>query len=256
MTVTYYGTPGTWAWFDAGFQADVARGLVSEWDAVASEVFGTEGPAFRWQGVNYPAAFGPINPPPWAPNPPPSYDDSVKAGVVNHIQLINNIPGKFIIGGYSQGAEVTGRIRKELVSGSLQHRLADCKGSITFGDPTRQASDEVYGGGDGIGISRLVIPPCPFRCVTYAAVGDMYCTTPASGATGDDMHAMYMALTSLGGTLSIADMMTQALGLLVNPLAGGLAALEAMIRAMKVGAHGSYGGWVGHAIGVANQMAG
>lgn len=254
MTVTFYGVPGTWALPDGGFQADVARTLVDEFDDVYAEIMGHAGPPIHWQGVGYPAAFGPINPPWWAPVPVPSYADSVLVGVEENVRMINLNPNKFILSGYSQGAEVVGRVRKELVAGRLKHRAADCLLSITFGDPTRQASDEAYGGGDGGGISRFVIPQCPFRCVTYAAPGDMYCTTPTSGEAGADMHAMYMALTSFGGNLIITDMLAQIVKMLGNPFLETAGAAEAMIRAMKVGAHGTYGPWVGHAAGIVNEM--
>jgi len=254
--ITYFGVPGTWALFDAGFQADVARELpgTGEWDGVAAEILG-QAQQFRWQGVNYAAAFGPVNPPPWAPVPTPSYADSVLGGVRNAVDLINAIPGPFVLGGYSQGAEVVGRLRRELVAGSLRHRLRDCRLSITFGDPTRQADDEVYGGGDGIGISRLAIPPCPFRCVTFALPGDIYCTTPADTQAGDDMHAVYKALTSLGGNIDMIELVGQVMKLLTNPIAGGAAAVEAMIRTMKLSAHGNYGPFVGQAAQMVRELA-
>lgn len=254
--ITFYGVPGTWALFDAGFQADVARELpgVGEWDILQCELFGEEVP-FRWQGVNYPASFGPVNPPPWAPVPAPSYADSVLVGAAELTRLINATPGKFVISGYSQGGGVVGLVRQALVAGNLHHRVDDCLLSITFGDPTRQPSDEVYGGGAGAGISRLEIPPCPFRCVTYAVTGDMYCTTPTSTQAGDDMHAVYEALTSLGGNLSVTDLLTEVMDTLASPIMGGVAAVEAIIRALKVGAHGTYGPWVDHAANIVRALA-
>jgi hypothetical protein len=253
--ITFYGVPGTWALFDWGFQADVARELpgTGEWDAAQCEILGEEVP-FRWQGVNYYASFGPVNPPPWAPVPAPSYEDSVVNGVAHLTDMINNTPGQFVLSGYSQGAEVTGRVRNELVQGSLRHRARDCLLSITFGDPTRQPEDEAYGGGAGAGISRMRIPPGPFRCVTYAVTGDMYCTTPNTQA-GDDMHAVYEALTSMGGDLQITDLVTEVMRTMTNPIAGGMAAVEAIIRALKVGAHGNYGPWVDHAAAIVKSLA-
>lgn len=253
--ITFYGVPGTWAMWPDGFQADVARGLdgAGEWDAVFAEIIGND-TRFRWQGVGYPASFGPINPPPWAGNPAPSYDDSVSLGVDELVRLILGDPNPFALSGYSQGAEVVGRVRNELAAGRLQHRQQDCRLSLTFGDPTRQPTDEVYGGGSGAGISRLVVAPNTFRCVTYAVPGDMYCTTPVSGVAGDDMHAVYSALTSLGGTLSFLELVTQVAKMLGNPIEGVIGAIDALIRAAQVQAHGTYGPWVGHAQAIVNAL--
>lgn len=236
--VTFITVAGTWSPRDWGFQADVARLLDDE--------------RWFWKPVEYPHSFGPINPPfPGAP----SYADSVQQGVANTELAINSTPGRFAICGYSQGAEVVSRVCAELAAGSLNHRLEDCIGCVTFGDPARQVSDLTFGGGGGAGIARLVIPSGVPR-ITYAATGDLYCTTPVDTQAGDDMHAVYGALTSLGGGIAITDLVVQVSKILTNPIVGGLAAIEAMIRAMKVAAHGSYGPWVPHAADWLNQRAG
>lgn len=237
--VTLVTFAGTWSQPDWGFQADVARALNDEW--------------FRWLPVHYPATFGPVAPPyPGAP----AYVDSVTQGVRNGIGAVHGVPGSFILSGYSQGAEVAGRLCVELVEGQLQHRLKDCLGCVTFGDPARQSSDETHGGGEGAGISRLVIPP-GIRRITYAAPGDMYCTTPDS-PSGDQMHAVYTALTRMGdGKVNgLGGLVVEVAKLLKNPLLGGIVAIESIIRALQVAQHGAYAQWVPHAAQRIHQLAG
>src|SRR5690606_20618032 len=210
-----------------------------------AELLGLPGPEFRWLPVPYPASFGPVAPPyPGAP----AYVDSVNQGVRNVAGTIAGIRGKFALVGYSQGAEVCGRICIELVEGQLFHRLEDCVGCVTFGDPARQPDDESYGGGQGSGISRLVIPEGVPR-VTYAVPGDMYCTTPDTAA-GDQMHAVYVALTRMGdGKVNGHTALVTEVGkLLRNPVKGGIAAIDAVVRALQVARHGAYAHWVPHAV--------
>lgn len=236
--VRFVTVAGTWSRPEWGFQADVARGLNDE--------------RFEWVPVEYPASFGPINPPfPGAP----SYQDSVQVGVEATIRAIEKSSAPFILSGYSQGAEVAGRVCIELIEGVLRHRRADCLGSVTFGDPARQATDESYGGGTGTGISKLEIPR-GIKRVTYAVKGDMYCTIP-EGTTGDQMHAVYLALTRMGdGKINgHTALLQEVLKILNNPLAGGIAAIDAIIRALQVAQHGAYGPWVPHAIEQVARMA-
>lgn len=223
-----YTVAGTWSHWDAGFQADAARALLD---------------TYQWQPVWYPASFGFINPPyPGAP----AYVQSVELGVDESVRLINLNPGRFALAGYSQGAEVVGRLCQELVGGRLKHRRGDLLGVATFGDPARQPSDRTVGDGKGTGISRLVIPEADtLNRLTAAVKGDMYCTIP-TGQTGDQMHAAYTALTHLGtgkvdGHPAI---LRELLRLAANPLVGGMAVIDAVIRAAQVSAHGNYAGLV------------
>lgn len=232
VPVTIFTVAGTWSPWDWGFQADVARALA-------------DGYRYRWQPVGYPASFGPINPPfPGAP----SYEDSVAAGVSELLRLISVTPGPFVMVGYSQGAEVVGVVNAALVGGPRQ---SDCRGVVTFGDPTRQPWDRTVGGGKGSGISRFEIPKSPIPRITYALVGDMYCTIPDNDA-GDDMHAVYIALTRMGdGKINgHVELIGQVLKILQNPLQGGAGVIEAVVRFIQFGAtnaHAGYGKYVGHA---------
>lgn len=221
-----YTFAGTWSHWDAGFQADTARALTD---------------AYTWQPCAYPASFGFINPPfPGAP----SYVQSVELGVDEGVRLVNLNPGHFALSGYSQGGGVVGRLCQELAPGGrLAHRRADLLGVATFGDPARQPSDRTVGDGKGTGISRLVIPGADaMNRLTAAVKGDMYATIPA-GQAGDQMHAAYIALTHLGsGRIDgHGPILTELLRIAANPMVGGMAVIDAVMRAAQVSAHGNYG---------------
>jgi hypothetical protein len=262
MTITAYSVGGTWATWDMGFGADVCRALVdeNEWTALQNEILGIEA-RFQRQGVSYPASFGPVA----GPADAQSYADSVTLGVDEHVRLINTIPGPFISAGYSQGAEVVRRVQLELIQGRLTHRLADCRGLVTFGDPLRQKTDDTRGGGTGWGISKIIIPPNPIPVRTYALPGDMYCTTP-DGITGDMMHACYGALIELEIPLNAdlfstvfgnAGLFQLAMNLLSNPIKYAPGAIDALVRLAQfaaTGAHGGYGPYVGDAVAFINGL--
>lgn len=266
MTRTLFTSGGTWSYWDQGFQADVGRAVGGgEWDGIYAEILGTDGPAWRWQPVGYNTSFGPVGGPPDAL----SYKESVATGVAENVRLINMTPGQFALSGYSMGAEVVGRTVLELQSGSLTHRLADCLGTVTFGDPTRQKTDPNPAGGKGWGISKLVIPPSTIKRRTYARAGDIYCTCP-DGDTGEKMHAVYDTLTDMqlhdfGGMVTDLftqigqsdSLMSEALALLTDPVSGlpGLiGALIALMQFAVTGAHGSYGPDVPDAVNFLNSL--
>lgn len=241
--ITLYTASGTWADMWTGYPADVARGLVGEWDRFLAEITGTEPPPFYWQPIGYPASFGPVAPP--VPNAP-SYAESVRIGVAEGIRLINSRPGRFILIGYSQGAEVTMRILKEVLVGSLAHRRGDCEGHIGFGNPARQAG--VGGPAGGSGISGLVLPASSTPMLEYANKGDMYCTTP-EGKAGENMRAVYQALTHMfdGDILTAIigqdGLAEQVFELLGNPVIGIVGVVDALIRLAQfaaTNAHAKY----------------
>ncbi|QDF19322.1 lysin B [Mycobacterium phage Cracklewink] len=213
--VGYFGVPGTWSPWDAGYQADVGRLINSAW--------------FYWQGVGYVAAFGPVN----GPITNPSYAESVQEGVDETVRLILARPGPIVLGGYSQGAEVVYWVAREfLTGGRLAHRRGDLLLIVTFGNPCRAKGHGVnQATAHGWGISRK--PPLTELLpiwLDYALPGDMYC------CADDDTYLAigYAALTKLQlhdpwqlvqAMLALiqSDEFADALAELLDPLFPGLA---------------------------------
>ena len=75
---------------------------------------------------------------------------SIAEGVQRTIDMINDTPGAFALGGYSQGAAVVSRVYEEIRSGSLRHRRADLLTGVTFGNPTREAG-HLWPGAEPVG---------------------------------------------------------------------------------------------------------
>jgi hypothetical protein len=95
---------------------------------------GVDDSVWEWIPVIYPHWF-PVN-------------ASEAKGIENVIEELDAWPGKFGLCGYSQGAMVTSAILWQMRFGSLQHRLADCIGSVTFGNPKREVGHTFPGGID------------------------------------------------------------------------------------------------------------
>lgn len=180
--VPMYTLAGTSAASDQGFPADVGRGVDPD--------------KLTWVPVDYPASFGGVMPAP--SGSPDSYQESVAEGVKSIVSLINATPGKFALGGYSQGAEGVSRVLIELQHGSLQHRMQDFVGGFTFGNPCRE-QDHTFPGGTnpgGHGISSTRISHTPEMWWDFAHPGDMYANVP-SGQVGDNITAVYNLVTEL-----------------------------------------------------------
>lgn len=75
---------------------------------------------------------------------------SIAEGVQRTIDMINDTPGAFVLGGYSQGAAVMSRVYDEIRSGSLRHRRADLLAGVTFGNPCREAG-HLWPGAEPVG---------------------------------------------------------------------------------------------------------
>lgn len=123
--ITLHTVAGTLARWWEGYPADSARYL-TEWSGPWQQLTG-EKPKFRWQGCEYPSAVFPMRP-------------SVLAGWEELVTQINRWPGKFNLDGYSQGAVVVCLVwRHEILDpgGRLHHRLNDCLGVVTEGNPMR-----------------------------------------------------------------------------------------------------------------------
>src|SRR5581483_3510291 len=85
-------------------------------------------------------------------------------GITNLTRLIKSNPGKFFLGGVSQGAYVISEVYKKILSptGELHDRASDLLGGFAFGNPEREAGHTFPGcpdpGGHGIATpdARLV----------------------------------------------------------------------------------------------------
>lgn len=122
--VTVAGTVARW-W--EGYPADAGRYL-TEWQQVWKQLTGQQ-PKFYWQGAEYPSATFPMRP-------------SILAGWEEVVNLLLNkhTSGPFVLDGYSQGAIVVCMVWREEIlnpAGRLHHRLNDCRGVITYGNPMR-----------------------------------------------------------------------------------------------------------------------
>jgi hypothetical protein len=123
---------------------------------------------------------------------------SVDAGVRELLNQINLHPGQLVLCGYSQGALVVAKAwRDHILNGSLNHRLPDVIGIITFGDPMRcpgVANGNVFAGqglpkdSDGQTTGGVAGPDCltpdetPTFFLSFANDGDLYASAPV----GDD----------------------------------------------------------------------
>lgn len=157
--------------------------------------------------VPYPASFGPIG----GSITAPSYQQSV-AVAEDWIAgwLAANPTRTFVLGGYSQGAEVVSRIAIRLMSGDLRQYLPNLVGGYTFGNPCRDtgfhASTIADPGGHGIAATRMTQLPTVGGEVVWAdyvhspangdAGTDMYACVPA-GQVGQDMVDVYTAATNV-----------------------------------------------------------
>lgn len=118
---------------------------------------------------------------------PASFFDAGKSfheGVANTVQLINEHPGKFVLGGASQGAAVVSQVFKMLQAGDGNingNRLADCIFGVTFGNPARQAGHTFPGGtdpgGHGVRFSKYRMTNTPTLWWDFAAPGDIIAST-------------------------------------------------------------------------------
>lgn len=136
--------------------------------------------------VPYPASFGPIGGPVTAP----SYQQSVAAGETWITGWLGMNPTQtFILGGYSQGAEVVSRIAIRLMGGDLAQYLPNFVGGYTFGNPCRGAGFHAPTIADpgGRGISSINMTA--LLTVNGQVVWADYVHSPANGDAGLDMYA-------------------------------------------------------------------
>lgn len=132
---TLYGVAGTAANWTQGYPAENGFALTDPALVARGQCLGPRyGMNWRFQGVDYPAATFPMRP-------------SVLIGWENLVNLILNTPGRFVLDGYSQGALVVCLVwLNEILNpaGRLHHRLNECDGVYTYGNPMR-APGVAYG---------------------------------------------------------------------------------------------------------------
>jgi hypothetical protein len=155
---TLFAIPGTWEAVAAanGNPAGIAPGtpigvLTGITDQLSTMVFDV-------RYVNYPASFGPVpggGESLLAALGHPSYVRSRDMGIVEVIRLISEHEGTFGLLGFSQGAAIASLVGRELVSGLLQHRQADCRWVHTIASPHRGQGHTFFNGNQlsGQGIS-------------------------------------------------------------------------------------------------------
>lgn len=211
--IVIFTVSGTGAPWDVGYPFDLAR-----WQD-QSQVY--------VQPIGYPAAAFPMGP-------------SVNQGVNELVRQMHiHLDGEnddvlFILIGYSQGAIVTSKVLRRMMSGDLAGYLDRCIAGVTFGNPMREehhftgASDP---GGHGLDPECLENTPAWWH--DYAAKGDIY--TCGSGnddaATMEDMTAIYLAVMGhlvLGGHDSLTWQVIEAF---TNPFGE----VPAMIKAIASG---------------------
>lgn len=121
--------------------------------------------------------------------------DNIGGGKDELVDQINSRPGTFSLALYSEGEIVGAKVLEELQSGSLQHRMGDFIGAVTFGAPMREMHSHPPGcpdpGGHGIARDRTVNTPDTWW--DYADPGDMYTCTPAD-QEGDFITSCYQAI--------------------------------------------------------------
>lgn len=136
--------------------------------------------------VPYPASFGPIGGPVTAKSYQQSVDDA-QTWIAGWLRV--NPTHTFILGGYSQGAEVVSRIAIRLMGGDLAQHLTNFVGGYTFGNPCRgrgmHAPTIADPGGRGISAVNMATLPTVDGQVVWAD----YVHSPANGDAGLDMYA-------------------------------------------------------------------
>jgi hypothetical protein len=213
----------------------------------------------------------------------PSYAEYIEIAVTNAAEWIEANPEQtFALGGYGQGAEAASRILAEVMTGPLTSARPNLIGGYTFGNPWRLAGHTFPGGEDpggrGIAATNLTAEQIPKDAKgidtwwDFANPGDLYTTTPTdtSGAditavykaaihVGIDINLMVALIAGLGGRGSVAQ---QVLGMVIDPIVGGTALVEAIDLAVSFYGsnpptlpHISYDGSVEVAVSHLNNIA-
>lgn len=153
--------------------------------------------------IPYPASFGPVG----GPLTAASYQQSITDGIAWVDAWLGANPTQpFVLGGYSQGAELVSRIAMELISGSLTAHAPRWLGGYTFGNPCRAVGATAPGvtAAPGGGISSTRLPatmPVPWADYVHSPANgdaglDMYASVP-DNQVGTDMTLVYTTATNL-----------------------------------------------------------
>lgn len=149
---------------------------------------------FSWEtakGVNQ-GFFNPIQIPypakGFGAGMPTTYLQSVGQGVALGAGMIQQLNDKFILVGYSQGAQVISELYQQLKSGSLKAYWPKFVAGVTFGNPMRQQGhswpgDPTHCTGRGINGNGL-LTNTPVNWWDFTNVYDLAGNVPADGAGG------------------------------------------------------------------------
>lgn len=207
------------------YPAQAGAALTDPWLLARGQCLGDPyGRNWIWQWVGYAAAVFPMRP-------------SVLGGVEELVRLLLQVytSGPFVLDGYSQGALVTCIVwRDEILNpaGRLHHRINDCLGVITYGNPMRcpgvaYGNTLLWGRGvpgkdDGFTTGGIAGPNClrPEQCffpdghpgagqpavLDFANAGDIYASAPVGDTpwtteteVGSDMTLIYEAVMDFNG---------------------------------------------------------
>lgn len=124
---------------------------------------------FRFRYVRYPGSYG----------HPLSYAESVIEGRRLLLEAIRATPNLVVLGGFSQGAGISGDVAAEIAAG--QHPDLEVVGCALIADPSRPEGAGIGrapAGGYGIEGQRPIFGPVKFPVYHAAAPGDPICALP------------------------------------------------------------------------------
>jgi len=159
--------------------------------------------------LDFPASMGGL--PPGAPGQPSAHD-AIEIGYQSAARWIRANPRRtFVLGGYSLGEIVIGRILMALFgpNGELAQYATNYVCSYHIGPPSRPLGGAFYGGAaaPGVGISSFRLSADVYRSLGPRACylchpDDMYGSipTPIPGGTGDIMETVYDMVTEASMT--------------------------------------------------------
>lgn len=174
---------------------------------------------------------------------------SIAQGTKVTCDLIRARPGKFALGGYSQGAAVMSNVLKELRTGSLQARYQDLLGMVTFGNPMREVNHTWPGalwsgsfddensttGGHGCFPASVRLVDTPSLCWDFANIGEII-TSVGDGPLGTNLQFAVNFITNYADRRAFFDWLKVTL---LTPFNITIKQIEDTLNAVKaIGDHG------------------